>query len=172
MRNSDFRDDIKVYTFVNSAHCSYNEFRQFLILNALPLRERWAFYFFGKSRSLDNIAIGDMEIQGPRYYGGFVYGEIYYWQKYLRDELETRQSIESDLRERGEPVTPEIVNHAWIERGWAFVADGINDGEYCDDNIEADFNFRSSSRNAYCEACQESPCMCSDREKSSMTNEY
>jgi hypothetical protein len=174
MRNSTYKDDIKVFSFINSDECdTYDKFTKFLLGNALPLRERWVFYFFGKTKWLDSNAIGQMETQSFVEYGGFVSGEIYYWQKYLSDESEDKQRIESDLKENGISITPELINKTWIEAGWNYVDDQINAGIEEENNRVEDYSYNKLTReSSYCGTCQESPCMCSDREKSSMTHEF
>jgi hypothetical protein len=47
-----------------------------------------------------------------------------------------------------------------------------DDDDYDDDNA-GDYSYDDDNKDSdFCEACQESPCMCSDREKSSTTYDY
>lgn len=58
MRNKDYIDDKLVFSFINSEEClNYKKLNEFLIRNDLPLLERWAFYFLGKTYFIDKEAI-------------------------------------------------------------------------------------------------------------------
>ncbi len=182
MRNAEFKDDMAVFSFINSKNCkTYSSLKDFLYKNNLPIRARWAFYYFGKFNWIDTKLISEMSCDCWDSYGGYIFGEIYYWEEYLNEEHEHKDNIKQEFMEEGKEATDEEIHKIYMKRGIDFVND-------CEENDRDSEKYRyyqeyyeqMSSGSSYgydggssfCEACQQSPCMCSDREQSSTLHDF
>jgi len=181
MRNEDFNDDLKVFSFIIGESCTnYFSFINFLKENNLPVRARWIYYFFGKNNWLSKSNIKEIASREYNSYGGYLDGLAYYWGRYLENSYEDMKSIEKELQDKGEQFEKNIIYKIYYERGWEYAVDCVDYDEnrileaMADEHM-AEMNYRyygQDNGSSYCEACQNSPCICSDREKTSTSNEY
>lgn len=181
MRNDDFLDDLKVFSFIISEKCThYYALINFLKENNLPVRARWVYYFFGKNNWLTELNIKEIASREFNSYGGYLEGLPYYWDAYLGNSYEDKQSIENELKEKGEKFDKETINKIYYERGWEYAIDNVEYNEnrileaMADEHIE-EMNYKyygQDDESSYCEACQNSPCICSDRERTSTSHDF
>lgn len=96
MRNKEYKDDQRVFTFINSDRCkTLGCLYDFLKENKLPVRERWVFYLLGKFDYLDEESIFSMS--DKELFGGYYSGEVFYWSIYLKKEEEKRNEIGEEI---------------------------------------------------------------------------
>ncbi|UPQ79322.1 hypothetical protein M0M57_00440 [Flavobacterium azooxidireducens] len=170
MRNIEFKDDQKVFAFINSDICnSYQDLCDFLYDNLLPFRERWIFYLLGKLNLISDETISDIPDKSYTSYGGYIKGEVYYWKEYLENEYYEKNYIEEKLKLEGKEVTNEAILRIYLKRGFDFVDSKIeNDINRESDKLitlfEDQIYFDNINDNEFCEACHETPCMCSHKE--------
>lgn len=169
MRNFDFEIDQEIFRFINSEYCSsYNVLLNYVRKRNLPLNERWVFYLLGKLNYINDQVIEGMSVKSYRTYGGVLFPEVKHWRRYLEGEFEERKRIQEGLN-AGTPYD-ESVSYQYYAEGWEFVRDEM---EYdvdrdTDEWIERDeYGLDLNEDDEYCDACQNSPCMCSDQEKTS-----
>ncbi|HMG15490.1 MAG TPA: hypothetical protein VK590_08595 [Saprospiraceae bacterium] len=176
--------DQKVIKFMNSEGCkSYDSLIDYLTTNQIPLREKWIFYFYGKNNTINEDGIISHSIIRHDFYGGFIDGEIHHWEKYLKDESDRKYQIRKEFEEKGQTYKLFEIDNLFIEEGFEFVKEMVDrDWEnYIDqENYKAEKEYDRWANNrpfkneesSYCGACLSSPCMCSDREKSSTVHDF
>lgn len=181
MKNLNQIDDQKVFTFINSNSCNfYEDLKNFLYENKLPIKSRWAFYFFGKKQSITENVISSMEIETFDSYGGYINGEIYYWDCYLNSSyhFKEREFIQLKLIENGEEANEQNIQEEYIKQGYNFVEKSLKNDKECENYrwLEEYSNnqvyIEPSNEFEVCSACQESPCLCSDRERTSTIHDF
>lgn len=181
MKDLDQTDDQKVFTFINSNFCNfYDDLKNFLYENKLPIESRWAFYFFGKKQSISENVISSMEITSLDSYGGYINGEIYYWNYYLNSDyhFKEREFIELKLINDGMEANEQNIQEEYIRKGYIFVEESIKNDKECEDNIwleeysKNQVYFEPSNEFEVCGSCQETPCLCSDRERTSTIHDF
>lgn len=138
MRNPEYKDDQKVFEYINGADCqTYSDLTDFLVRNKLPIRERWAFYFFGKNNWINSDTIAQMEDKSYDSYGGYIDGNIYYWTEHLKTEQEERKGLEADDIGFSRKDSQMI----YIHGGYQFVADRVeNDKDNERDRWEREYD--------------------------------
>ena len=184
MRNIDYQDDQKVFRFINSESCNtYIDLSDFLKENNLPYRERWVFYFFGKTNLIDEKSIKNMSSKDQLCYGGLIEGEVLHWQNYFSQEYKTKDEIREELFKSGQNEywpTAEEVNKIFLERGFSYVENRIeNDYLSAEDQAGSEYDemmrnakYNSDDDTSYCGACESSTCICSDPERTSTIKRY
>jgi len=173
MRNHDYKSDQKVLTFINSEECrSFRDFTDFLRINYLPLYERWAFYFFGKKNWINEKSITEMAYNGYTQYGCYIFSDIYHWKVYLMDNREKGERERIKIEINSKSAYSEEVSKIFCENAWGYVSDQYNnDVENQNDFLAKDLdydtktNYQDDSDKNYCEACDNSPCICSDKDR-------
>ncbi len=177
-----FEIDQQVFRFINSNNCcSYNDLKSFLISNKFPFNSRWIFYFLGKKNQLSENEIHFMMNSEVDCFGGYIYGEVYFWEYYFDETTEKRQIVQ-EFKNQGltiNDINEEDLHKLYVEKGYNQMESFLESvRESAAFNLERKFwdvqdaiPIRESD-NDYCEACQESPCMCSDREKTSSTHDF
>lgn len=102
MPKMSYLEDQKVIGFIDSDKCKdYLDLWAFLMTSELPIRERWAFYLYGKigffSSDRTSITDTDKAIQNGEYY----HTEIFYWTQFLKNEDKILAEIECELINAG-----------------------------------------------------------------------
>lgn len=113
----EYKEDQLVFSFINCKQAkSFSNLVAFLEQNSLPLRERWAFYYFGRHGHHGGSLIDTEEMtkNGYRDYGGYLEGEIFYWNEYLKDEAEKK------------------ISKKYYRHGWKYVYEMIENDQELD----------------------------------------
>lgn len=174
-RFPNYHEDQKVFKFINSDECqNFDDLHNFLGDNNLPWRTRWIYYFFGKKNWIDDETINNMGEPGHDNYGPYLYDTIYWWERFLADENKIKNQIRDELKEEGKLVNSLEVQEIFIDRAWEYI-NNMSDAARQDENDrllreDREFdndNYYNRNDEAYCAACSESPCACSDPERTS-----
>ncbi len=103
MRNKEYKDDQKVFRFINSNEClTLGCLFSFLKDNFLPVRERWVFYLLGKFNDINESVISLMEDR--ELFGGYFCGETYFWSIYLENERDKKEEISNEISIRNKEI--------------------------------------------------------------------
>jgi len=121
MRNRLFKNDILVFSFINSEDCqTFDDLIKFLKENNLPVLERWGFYLIGKLNLINEKAITDININEIDTYGGLINVNIYHWKYYLKNmSLESLlMTVSSELEDN---KICEALCNKYFNLGWEYV---------------------------------------------------
>mgnify|MGYP000672243439 CR=1 FL=1 len=133
-------------------------------------------------RSKDEEQKGSSLIPLPHPYivPGGRFGEIYYWDCYLNSSyhFKEREFIQLKLIENGEEANEQNIQEEYIKQGYNFVEKSLKNDKECENYrwLEEYSNnqvyIEPSNEFEVCSACQESPCLCSDRERTSTIHDF
>jgi hypothetical protein len=176
-------DDQKVFCFIENQNCySFERLTAFLKFHNLPLKPSWYFYCAGKMKLFDDKGISNIPKLKKKYNGHFI-SEIYYWDRYVQSKRSRVEKIKEKAANESKSIrwfdqkfidiyenesSIEFIEEAWnsvlSELEWEKKEEQYND--YMDSLAEISFDDYDNDR-FFCDACQSSPCMCSDPEKTS-----
>ena len=185
-KNNGFQDDDqKVFCFIENQNCySFERLTAFLKLHNLPLKQSWYFYCAGKMKLFDDKEISNIP-KLKKKYNGHLISDIYYWDSFVLNKRSRIEKIKAravhesksiswfdkkyiDINESESSI--EFIEEAWqsilSELEWEKKEEHYSD--YMDSLAEISFDDNDNDNDrSFCDACQSSPCMCSDPEKTS-----
>ena len=175
-KNNPNRFDQMVFSFINSDKCnSYDSFKTFLENNFLPLKESWVYYFLGKMKlfnaeSLNLIGTSEKYIVPLR-----LLKEVKHWIEYEKNKENELEWIIDYFKDMGKTPSEEEIEKMYIKEGYEGIYNSLfyKGEEYVKlEQIYGNDDQYNSDDERYCESCGQSPCMCSDREKTSTTYDF
>jgi hypothetical protein len=139
----------------------------FLRKNNLPIKTSWVFYCLGKAKNKNCSRKAEIlnSLLDGNYYSEFL-PELYYWNHYRYSRA---------IPDSGTLVTYDFDSDDFIKECWEYVDDQMKNDEenrLYEASLEAYANaYEGYDPYAarYCGSCNESPCMCSDPERTSTT---
>lgn len=169
-----------VFDYINTAKdLRITALFDFLRNQNYPVYPSWVFYFLGRHSKVDEFLLKKMKETGFNTYDELIYGELYYWTRYLeRSFYEFKKDYCDDFSENNtlEKIpNDEKIYEIYFSKGWDEV-----DGEI-ENQVNTQFHELSKNDNVgepkittqeECEACGEHPCMCSDPERTSSVLDY
>jgi hypothetical protein len=146
-----------VYKFLNSTRLKTpDDIFIFLRVKGYPLKLEWLFYGLAKIDYFQDRRNYAPENTGT--YKGHYFTETYYWEYLIKGER--LKPISKRNKRRFDEYSIEMNKRIWKD-----VTQLSHESLFPED----DNFFYVSDDNSFCDACQQSPCMCSDPERTSTT---
>ena len=121
MRNKLYKNDIKVFSFINSEDCqTFDDLINFLKKNNLPVLERWTFNLMGKLNIIDAAVVINIGINKINTYGGSINGNIHHW-KYFIKHMPLESLLKGISFESDDKHIYKTLSAKYYDLGWEYV---------------------------------------------------